>query len=192
MFLIVYLFTRQAKMMLSAQMGTTSVIALNFVAMKCDTFQLIWLYLGIVFGGVFLIWTAKHFVSLQCQDSIYTPRLISAFEDRFNVNIKVLPTQKIKAFVFQNKIYITMGLLERLDKDELNAVLAHEVYHLRNSPNKLLSSILAITSLTFKRHNDDPRADEFATRVIGTKPLISAFRKLQIIDSQKRILHLSS
>jgi heat shock protein HtpX len=178
--------------MLTAQMATTFVIALNFIAMKCDTFQLIWLYFGIVFGGVFLIWTAKRFVHQQCQDIIEKPRHLSQFEERFNVEIKVLDSQKIKAFVFQNRIYVTMGLLERLDNDELNAVLAHEVYHVRNSPNKLLSSILALTSLTFKRHNDDTQADEFAARKMGRKSLISAFRKLEIIDSEKRIKKLAA
>ena len=187
LFIIGYMFIRKPKLILTAQMITTVVIGLNFVSMKCDTFQLIWIYLGLVFGGGLLIWTAKRHISLQCQDTINTPNFISKFEKKFNVNVRVLPLQRIKAFVYQDTIYITMGLLERLNQNELEAVLAHEVYHVRNSPNKLLSSILALTSLTFKRHNDDFKADKFASKSMGANSLISAFRKLEIVDREDRI-----
>jgi hypothetical protein len=168
------------------------VIALNFISMRCETFKLIWLYIGLIFGGVFMFWSAKHFIHLRCQDTVATPKFISDFENKFNVKIKILSSQKIKAFVYKKNIYISMGLLERLDSTELEAVLAHEVYHVRYSPNKFLSSILALTSLTFKRHNDDPRADLFAARVTGHQHLINAFQKLQIIDREKRIRKLNA
>jgi Zn-dependent protease with chaperone function len=143
-----------------------------------------------VITGVFLFWTAKHLISNQCQDTVLPPRIISGLEKKFDVNIKVLSSQKIKAFVYQKNIYVTMGLLERLDEEELKAVIAHEIYHLRHSPNKLLSSILALTSLTFKRHNDDYRADKYAAQSIGVHPLINAFHKLEIINSKERIRKL--
>jgi Zn-dependent protease with chaperone function len=160
--------------------------------MDCETFQLIWLYLGIVFVGGVIIGSAKRQVTLQCQDTIHTPKFISRFENEFKVKIQILSSQKIKAFVYQNKIYITMGLLERLNPDELKAVLAHEVYHIRHSPNKLFSSLLALTSLTFRRHNDDPKADDFAVDVAGLDNLIGAFRKLEIIDGEQRTKRLET
>ena len=171
---------------MSAQTIATMMITLNFISMTCETFNMFWLYIGIVLSGGILFWTARHLVSRQCSVALRPPDFISQFEDEFDVRIRLLPSQKIKAFVHQNNIYITMGLVERLELPELRAVIAHEVYHVRNSPNKVLSSFLAVTSLTFKRHNDDPAADKFAAELIGKEHLIQAFKTLQIVDGETR------
>lgn len=189
---VLYKYTKNVRFIMTAQVFTTGTIILNFVSMKCETFNLIWLYIGFVFFGGFLIWSGKRYVSTQCKQSLHTPRFISDFQKKYNVKVKVLPSEKIKAFVYRKTIYVTVGVLQRLNTAEIEAVLAHEVYHVRNSPNKLFSSILALTSLTFKRHNDDPMADKYAASVMGKEPLINAFKKLEIIDGEERIRRLAS
>ncbi len=189
---IFYLFTKNAKFMVSTQMATTAVIALNFISMRCEVLQLTWLYIGIVTFGGFLLWSTKHYISSQCQNTIPPPKYISKFENEFNVSIKILLTQRIRAFVYKDEVYLSVGLLERLNDDELRAVIAHEKYHIKNSPNKIFSSLLALTSLTFKSHNDDPMADSYAAEKVGLANLVSAFEKLEIVDRHKRIRNLAS
>jgi heat shock protein HtpX len=177
--------------MFSTQMATTAVIALNFISMRCDVLQLTWLYIGIVTFGGLILWNTKHYISRQCRDTIPSPKHFSRFEDEFNATINILPTQRIKAFVYKGEIYLSMGLLERLNDDELRAVIAHEKYHINYSPNKLFSSLLALTSLTFKHHNDDLIADRYAAERVGTSNLINALNKLEIINAEDRIKNLS-
>ncbi len=192
LFFIFYLFTKNVKFMFTTQMVTTAVIALNFISMRCEVFQLTWFYIGIVTFGGFLLWTTKHYVSSQCENTIPPPKYISKFETEFNTRIKILTTQRIKAFVYKNEVYLSVGLLERLNGDELRAVIAHEKYHIKHSPNKLFSSVLALTSLTFRRHNDDFKADKYAAEIVGATHLISALRNLEIINGDARIKKLAS
>jgi heat shock protein HtpX len=178
--------------MQTSQLAITGLIALNFYAMNCEVFQLTWLYVGIVTAGGFLIWNTKHYVNSQCDFALPPPRNLQNFEHEFGVNIKILPTQKIKAFVYKKEIYLSVGLIERLDPNELRAVIAHEKYHIKNSPKKIFSSLLALTSLTFKSHNDESMADSYAAEIAGLTNLVSAFEKLEIVDRKKRIKKLAS
>ena len=114
---------------------------------------------------------------------IRSPPYLSEIRQKFKVDISVLDTQKIKAFIYKKKIYLSIGLLERLEKDEIKAVVAHELYHLNHSPNKFLASILALASLTFRRFNDEHKADIYAVKTLDIKNLISALKKLQIKDN---------
>jgi len=74
-----------------------------------------------------------------------------------------------------------------LNVNEVRAVVAHEVYHYKNSPNKILSSLLAFLSLTFIRFNDERLADLYAAEVVGSGTLASALRKLDIRNYNKRL-----
>ena len=82
-------------------------------------------------------------------------------------------------------------MIERLEKDEIKAVIAHEIYHLKYSPNKIISSLLTIASLTFYRYSDEFSADKYAAEITSKESLISALKKLDIKDSMKRINNLS-
>ena len=123
---------------------------------------------------------------------IRSPPYLSEIRQKFKVDISVLDTQKIKAFTYKNRIYLSGGLLERLEKDEIMAVVAHEVYHLNLSPNKFLSSLLALTSQTFCRFNDEHYADQYAVKTAGIHNLINALKILEIRDYKKRAMKLST
>ena len=83
-------------------------------------------------------------------------------------------------------------MIERLEKDEIRAVIAHEVYHLRYSPNKIISSLLALASFSFYHYSDEFSADKYAANMTSKESLINALKKLDIKDSEKRIKNLSS
>ena len=154
-------------------------------------FDWVWIYLGIILIGTILIGVVKIYLDLKLDINIFRlPPYLSDIEQYWNVDIKILDLQKIKAFAYKNRVYLSIGLLERLEKDEIKSVVAHEVYHLKHSPNKFLSSFLALTSLTFRRFKDEYRADEYAAKTTGVSNLINAFKKLHIKDAEKRINQL--
>ncbi len=191
--LTVFLIKREYVPLLGSQTFMTIIITINLFSMRCYMFQWIWIYVGMIFIGIVLIGTAKHYLSLQVsRNSIGPFPYISELEHRFKVPINIIDTQKIRAFAYKERIYLSVGLLEQLEKDEIKAVVAHELYHLRHSPNKFLSSFLALTSLTFLRYRDESLADKYAGKIAGNHNLIKALKKLEIKDYQKRAMKVKS
>jgi Zn-dependent protease with chaperone function len=188
---LIFIFKRNYESLLTSQFFMTVIISLNLLSMNCDMFYWLWIYLGIILMGTILLGFVKIYLNLKLDKNIFRlPTFLSDIGKRWNVDIRILDSQRIKAFAYKNKVYLSIGLIERLEKDEIKSVVAHEVYHLNHSPSKFLSSFLAITSLTFKRFRDEYHADRYAAKTTGLANLINAFRKLQIKDGEKRINQL--
>jgi Zn-dependent protease with chaperone function len=191
--LIIYYKRRNYESLLASQFTMTIMISFNLYIMNCDMYNWIWIYLGIILIGILSIGIIGIYLDLKLdKHSFELPQLFREIEQFWKVEIRILDTNRIKAFTFKNKIYLSVGLLERLEKDEIKSVVAHEVYHLHHSPNKFLSSFLALTSMTFHRFNDQHLADRYAVKTIGFLNLVNAFKKLQIKDADIRIKKLST
>ncbi len=102
------------------------------------------------------------------------------------MNIVVLDAQRARAVAYKDTVYLSVGLLERLDDDQLRAVVAHEVYHLETRSPRMLSSFLALTSLTFLRFSDEREADAYAARMVGMEAIAGALETLSIRDRKER------
>lgn len=188
---LIFIFKRNYESLLTSQFFMTVIISLNLLSMNCHMFYWFWIYLGIILIGTVLLGFVKVYLNLKLDNNIFRlPTFLSDIGKRWNVDIRILNSQRIKAFAYKDKVYLSVGLIERLEKDEIKSVVAHEVYHLKHSPSKFVSSLLAITSLTFRRFRDEYRADRYAAKTIGLKNLINAFKKLQIKDAEKRINQL--
>lgn len=188
---IIFIFKRNYESLLASQFFMTVIISLNLLSMNCHMFYWFWIYLGIILIGTILLGFVKVYLNLKLDKNIFRlPTFLSDIGKRWNVDIRILNSQRIKAFAYKDKVYLSVGLIERLEKDEIKSVVAHEVYHLKHSPSKFISSLLAITSLTFRRFRDEYLADRYAAEAIGLKNLINAFKKLKIKDADKRINQL--
>lgn len=85
-------------------------------------------------------------------------------------------------------IVVTRGLVELLEPDELDAVLAHEVYHISNL-DLLINSLAGLLALGSGGRNsllafyDYPRieleADDYAAEKIGVRELALALQKIE-------------
>lgn len=97
------------------------------------------------------------------------------------------------------KIYISTGIIAKLNRKELEAVLRHEQYHLENHDTfTMIIASVAYSLLPFfpllgdfikkYRIQREIQADTFAINKIGSQyPLISALRKLLAFPSLKRV-----
>lgn len=190
--LFAYFRKRRYEFLLANQTFMIWMIASSILTMECTMFNLIWAYVGMIIICILLLGIFKISINLRHSNLVISPiGIISALEKHFGVTIKILDIQKIKAYTHRGVIYLSIGLMEKLEPSEIKAVVAHEVYHLRKSPNKFVSSILALISFTFLRHSDEYYADRFAAEVSGTNNLKNALRKLDIKDYSKRINKLS-
>ena len=85
-----------------------------------------------------------------------------------------------KAFASGKAIFISIGMLEIFDEQELKAVLAHEAWHLRhNNKTPILRQLSLMTFTKFRPGQElELMADSFAEEIVGKGALESAQAKL--------------
>ena len=154
-------------------------------------FQWIWAYLGVVSLGLIVLSLTRHHFTRQ-RHLLHTDisSYVSALEAEFHVPVKIIDAQRVQAYAHRRAAHLSVGLIERLNRDEVRAVVAHEAYHVKHSPSKLVSSLAALSSLTFVPYNDEHLADQYAAGVVGKETLAHALRKLDIVGAEQRIENL--
>jgi heat shock protein HtpX len=186
-FFAVFLLWGRFELLIAAQASTASAIIVAIVSMSCSMFQWIWAYVGVVLFGLLMLSLVRYSLTCHGQTNLALSPYVSTLEAQFDVPIRIIDTQKIKAFALRGAAYLSVGLLERLDRDEVMAVIAHEAYHVKHSPSKLVSSLAALGSLTFVPYSDEHLADQYAADIVGKDTLARALRKLEIVGGEKRI-----
>ena len=187
-FFSVFLVWKRFELLIAGQVATASAIVVGIASMNCPMFQWIWAYLGVVSFGLLTLSLIRYCLTRKGQTKhAGLSSYVATLEAQFGIPIRVIDTQKIRAFAHRRATYLSVGLLERLDKDEVKAVVAHEAYHVKHSPSKLLSSIAALSSLTFVPYNDEHSADKYAADVAGKDTLARALQKLEIVGGEQRI-----
>lgn len=80
-------------------------------------------------------------------------------------------------------IFLSVGLLEMLNKKELEAVLLHEIYHIKNNSSiwkfslnqiKMFSPLSSFSSIKKSVSNEEREADLFAIKIQGTKKFLQS------------------
>lgn len=84
-----------------------------------------------------------------------------------------------RAFAAGKSIFISIGLIEILDDDELKAVLAHEAWHIKhNSRMPFLSQLVLMAFSSSSEPELEASADRFAAKIAGNAALSSARNKV--------------
>jgi heat shock protein HtpX len=189
----IFLVTKKSNHMFFSQIISTFAMIEGFRQMSCPMSAYIWLYFGLISGamvsmGVVQVVFDRRIQEIRIRDAQFMKKLSSDL----GCEIYLLDTQKIKAFTHKRQIYLSVGLVELLNPEEIQAVAAHELYHVLHTPNRLMANTLALTSLWFKSYRDDAHADSFAAKIAGKNHLISAFKKLKVVGQSKRIRKLAT
>ncbi|MCX9015177.1 MAG: M48 family metalloprotease [Candidatus Methanoperedens sp.] len=124
----------------SAQVVALLAILATFYIMQCSEMLTVYLYSSYVVISTILI-----FGVLRFYDRILVRRLdakpVDGIMDWVQEFVDALTSASVyyydsavpKAFAAGRSIFVSVGLLEALDDDELKAVLAHEAWHIRNN-----------------------------------------------------------
>ena len=191
--LVLFSVFRHRWAVFGSQAAASFAIVANLAAMNCPMFTWFWFYLGLITIGIIFLTMVHSILARRVErEVIVTPKMVEAIAKKLDIEVRILDTQKVKAFSFRRKVYVSIGVLERLNRDEIEAVLAHEAYHVRYSPNKVYTSLLALSSLSFLKYNDESESDGFAMLTSGKDSLANALEKLEIRNRESRILMAES
>lgn len=190
---VLFLYNKRSNYMFLSQIVSSLAIVEGFRQMSCSMAGYVWGYFGIISGslvflGIFQVAFNKQVRSLEISDAQFMRRL----SQDMGSQTFLFDTQRIKAFTHKRQIYLSVGLVELLDYDELKAVAAHELYHVKYTPNRFVANSLAVASFWLRSYRDEAKADRFAAEFAGKENLISAFEKLRILGVKKRIKRLAA
>lgn len=132
----------------SAQAAVLLAILTTFYIMKCSEMLTIDLYLVYVLVSSLLIFLTQRFYEIMIKHLDAKPignvmRLVQGFVNMLtDATVYYYDSSVPRAFAVGRSIFVSIGLLEALDDNELKAVLAHEAWHVRsNSRNSLLKQL---------------------------------------------------
>ncbi|VVB50978.1 Protease HtpX [uncultured archaeon] len=169
-----------------AQVSGLTGVALTYYLMNCSEMLSMYLFFAYVAISTILIFgtllyydrlmikrlEAKPAGSILKWTQEYVDKLTSARVYYFDSAIP-------KAFAAGRSIFISIGLLEILDDDELKAVLAHESWHIRHNSRMPFLSRLALMAFSSSSEPElEEQADRFAAKVAGSAALFSARNKI--------------
>ncbi|MCZ7383211.1 MAG: M48 family metalloprotease [Candidatus Methanoperedens sp.] len=169
----------------SAQILSLMAIAATFYLMKCDGMLTLYVYLAYVIISIVLI-----FGVLRYYDRILIKRLdakpaasmmewVEGFVGRFvTARVYYFDSAIPRAFAAGRSIFVSIGLLEMLDDNELKAVLAHEAWHIRQNTGAPYFKRLALMTFSSSESELESRADRFAAEIAGSAALSSARNKV--------------
>jgi Zn-dependent protease with chaperone function len=169
-----------------AQATGLFAIATTFYLMNCSEMLSLYLYFAYV-----AISTAIIFGTLRYYDRLMIKRLeakpagsilkwTQEFVDKLTTaRVYYFDSAVPKAFAAGRSIFISIGLLELLDEDELKAVLAHEAWHIRHNSGMPFLSQLALMAFSSSSEPElEDKADRFAAKIAGNAALYSARNKV--------------
>ncbi|UCE36007.1 MAG: M48 family metalloprotease [Thermoplasmata archaeon] len=183
----IFLLTKKSHHMFLSQMVTAFAVMEGFRQMTCSMAAYVWIYLGIISGAMVFLGMVnvafdRHIRNLEIMDA----QFLRGLSAELGCRIYLLDTQKIKAFTHKRKIYVSVGLVELLEPEEIIAVAAHELYHVKHTPNRYMANFLAVASLWLRSYRDEAKADGFAAELAGRDNLITALKKLKVAGLKKR------
>lgn len=152
--------------------------------------SIVTLTLGTIIGQLLFLLKMKR-KSIDIKDNLIVSK-IKKFAKKFNItNPKVYFIDSAKPFAFtylKSKIFISIGLIELLNKKEIEAVILHEINHIQNRSSllkfwtsfiRLLSPIAAFYSFDSHIYDEEIKADQFTIQEQRTnKHLLSAKQKI--------------
>jgi len=152
---------------------------LVYFSMSCDMFWFMRYYFAYALATLLLV---LAFPSIYVQ---FLKRRFGYEEDpdlakKYGLEkVFVLKTMLPKAFTVGKSVFVSEGLLDILDEDELSAVMFHEKFHATQNVAIPFRSLRLLTFLHISDEKVEKAADEFAERMVGREALLSAKRKIE-------------
>ncbi len=169
-----------------AQAAGLFAIATTFYIMNCSEMLSLYLYFAYVAISTVLIFgTLRYYDRLMIKRLEAKPagsilKWTQEFVDKLtSARVYYFESAVPKAFAAGRSIFISIGLLELLDEDELRAVLAHEAWHIKHNSGMPFISQLALMAFSSSSEPElEDQADHFAARIAGSAALYSARNKV--------------
>src|SRR5574341_388877 len=157
----------------SAQAAVLLAIVSTFYLMKCSEMLSLYLYAAYAALSSILIFGVLRYydrIMIRRLDARPTGNIMKWTQEFVNslttATVYYYDSAVPKAFASGRSIFLSLGLLELLNNDELRAVLAHEAWHIRNNSRTPYLKQLAMMTFSSQKESElEYLADCFAAKI---------------------------
>ena len=178
-----YLLSRDSILKVRFYIFANAFVAVNlpviYFSMSCDMFWFMKYYAlyALTFGILLFSFPKAYKLYLRKR---YGFRIDDELAKKHGLKrVYVLNTLLPKAFTIGRDVFVSEGLLELLEEDELSAVIYHEKFHAMQNKLFSLKAVKFLTFLHISENEIEKAADEYAERLVGKDALRRARRKLE-------------
>ena len=93
--------------------------------------------------------------------------------------VYILHSSVPRAFTLGRDVFVSAGMIDLLEEDELKAVLAHEKFHVLENRTPLLSRLKYLTFLPIPQDRIELMADRYAEKIAGKDALQKTKKKIE-------------
>ncbi len=182
-FAVAYITAKNAIRKVRIYLFANAFVAINlpviYFSMSCDMLWFMKYYLVYAFAFLSILLTFPEAYKLYLKKR-YGFRLDEDLALRHGLKrIYVLDTLMPKAFTVGRDVFISEGLLDLLEEDEVSAVIYHEKFHAMQNGPFPLRAVKFLTFLHIAEEELERAADEYAERMVGREALVRAKKKLE-------------
>ena len=190
---IAYMFIskpeHRIKIFASGQVLIIAAVWLSFSTMTCSSMFIINIYLLytlLTLGVMFLLPKVFDRFLVRRLNAVHITEILEwgqHFVDKLVMDVRVFYFDSAvpRAFATGRAIFISIGMLELLNDEELKGVLAHESWHImHNSKTHWLKqlSLMTFTTTNVVKPEIEQMADRYASNIVGQQVLDSARSKI--------------
>lgn len=150
-----------------------------FVSMSCDMGLFIKVYLIYALIAMFTLVASPYLYKHYLKRNFGFERDEELEKLMELERVYVLHSSVPRAFTLGRDVFVSAGMIDLLEEDELKAVLAHEKFHVLENRTPLLSRLKYLTFLPLSQDRIEVMADEYAERIAGSDALRRAKEKLE-------------
>jgi Zn-dependent protease with chaperone function len=169
----------------SAQIVSLLAIVAIYYLMKCGEMLTLYIYLAyvvistVLIFGVLLYYDRILIKRLDAKPAASIMEWVEDFVGKLVIaRVYYFDSAIPRAFAAGRSIFVSIGLLEMLDENELKAVLAHEAWHIRQNTGVPYFMRFALMTFSSSESELERRADRFAAEIAGSAALSSARSKV--------------
>ncbi len=180
---------KRLKIFIFSQAAGLAAVITAFYRMNCSEMLTLYLYSGyIIFSTVLIFGMLRYYdrLLIKCLDAKPARSILKWTQDFIDMltsaRVYYFDSAIPRAFASGQSIFLSIGLLELLNDEELKAVLAHEAWHIRH--NSRIPFLRQLAMMTFSSSSEselENQADRFAAEIAGEIALASARNKVDKI-----------
>lgn len=161
-----------------------SVTALAYLIMDCEMLWFLRIYFGyVVFAALFLLAVPKLYTTYLSKR--YTIERNFEFESLLSewsttkARLYIFGSALPKAFTVGKNVFISAGMVDLMNIEEIKAVIAHEAFHVSQNKYPFINNFKILTFILLPETQLETAADSYAEEIMDKDILLSAKNKIR-------------